>query len=120
MAKSGGDDIWQKLLGLGAIVGGIMLLDYALGGRRKENDAALVPNRIEDPIDNAVAELDRRFTKQWVDKSLDFIMKSVQETLPLPIVFAVYGAELMSKNSLWPMSGADKKTEALRRLNHHW
>lgn len=115
MAKKN-DDILGKIAGLGALLAGLVILDYALFGRR-ENDAALLPNRFEDQIDRAVAELDRRFTKQWVNRSLDSIQRSLQRALPPQVVAAVYAAELTAKSNIFrPMSGAAKKQVALNKL----
>lgn len=116
MAKKAGDDI-GKLLGVlgGVIVGGVVL-DYLLGGRGKESNAALVPDRLEDQIDLVVEEFNNQFGKQWVNRGLNWIQNSLQRVLPPAVVAAVYAVEVMSKNNLWPMSGYDKKQEALRRI----
>lgn len=116
MAKNGGDDIW-KLIGIvgGGLVG-IAILDYLVGGRGKENNAALMPDRFEDQIDLVVEELNNQFGKQWVTKGLDRIQNSLQRALPLPVVAAVYAVELMSKNNFWLMSSYDKQQAAVRRL----
>jgi hypothetical protein len=116
MTKKGGDDIWKFLGTLGAGLVGLALLDYALGGRGKKNNAALIPDRFEDQIDLVVTELDNQFGKQWVNKGLDWIQNSLQRALPLPVVAAVYAVELMSKNSLWPMTGPAKKQAAMNKL----
>lgn len=116
MAKKGGDDVW-KLLGIvgGGIVG-IVVLDYLVGGRGKENNAVLMPDRLEDQVDLVVEGLNNQFGKQWVNKGLNHIQNSLQRALPMPVVAAVYAVELMSKNSLWPMSGPAKQQAAVRRL----
>jgi hypothetical protein len=117
MAKTGGDDDFWKLLGIvGAGLTGLALLDYLLGGRRSENNAVFIPDRFEDQIDLVVEELDKQFGKQWVNETLNRIMNSLQRALPLPVVAAVYAAELMSKNSLWTMSGPAKKQVAINKL----
>lgn len=116
MAKKGGDDIWKLLGIIGGGIVGLTILDYLLGGRGKENNAALMPDRLEDQIDLVVEELNNQFGKQWVNKGLDWIQNSLQRALPLPVVAAVYAVELISKNNLWPMSGPAKKQAAVRRL----
>lgn len=115
MAKKGGDDAW-KLLGIVGAVAGLVVLDYLVGGRGKENNAALMPDRYEDQIDLAVEKLNNQFGTQWVNEGLDRIQNSLQRTLPLPVVAAVYAVELMSKKNPWSISGYDKKQAALRRL----
>lgn len=116
MAKKGGDDIWRVIGIVGGGIVGIAVLDYLVGGRGKENNAVLMPDRFEDQIDFVVGELNNQFGKQWVTKGLDQIQNSLQRALPLPVVAAVYAVELMSKNNLWRMSGPYKKQAAVRRL----
>ena|ERR1700755_2453164 len=116
MAKNGGDDIWKLIGGVCVGIVGIAVLDYLVGGRGKENNAALMPDRFEDQIDLGVEELNNQFGKQWVNKGLDRIQNSLQRALPLPVVAAVYAVELMSKNNFWPISGYDKKQAALQQL----
>jgi hypothetical protein len=116
MAKKDGDDIWKLLKIVGGGIVGLVVLDYLVGGRGKENNAALMPDRLEDQIDLVVEELNNQFGKQWVNEGLDRIQNSLQRALPLPLVAAVYAVELMSKNNFWPISGYDKKQAALRRL----
>lgn len=116
MAKNGGDDIWKVIGIVGGGIVGLAVLDYLVGGRGMENNAALIPDRLEDQIDLAVEELNNQFGKQWVNKGLNQIQNSLQRALPLPVVAAVYAVELMSKNNLWPMSGFEKQQAAVRRL----
>lgn len=115
MAKKGSDD-GRILLGIVGAVVGLVVLDYLVGGRGKENNAVLLPDSYEDQIDLVVETFDNQFGKQWVKEGLDRIQNSLQRALPPLVVATVYAVELMSKNNLWPMSGYDKKQEALRRL----
>lgn len=116
MAKKGDDDIWKVIVIVGGGIVGFAFLDYLVGGRGKENNAALMPDHFEDQIDLVVEELNNQFGKQWVTRGLDRIQNSLQRALPMPVVAAVYAVELISKNNLWPMSGPYKKQAAVRRL----
>lgn len=112
---AGGDDGLTILLVIGGAVGGALLLDYLLSGRRQYN-APLLPDRVEDRIDFVVKELDDQFGEQWVNLGLDWIASSLRRALPLPVVAAVYSAEAVSKNGPWLMGGLAKKQYALRQL----
>ncbi len=116
MAKKtgSGDDggLWW-LLGLLAAGG---LIYYSQTGKGKGQDAALLPNSIEDPIDRAVALFNRQFGPDWVNRGFDALRRYMQSAAPglLYLVDLIAGAELLYKN--WPRSGHLKKQYVQRQL----
>jgi hypothetical protein len=100
---------------LGAV--GVAVLYYSQVGRGQENDAALLPNSIEDRIDLVVAALNEHFGKQWVNWGLDALRYYIQETLPAPlvtIVGVIVTVEKMSRRS--QMSSNLKRQTAAQML----
>lgn len=81
---------------------GVAALYYSQVGKGQDNDAALLPNSIEDRIDLVVAALNEHFGKQWVDLGLDALRYYIQKTLPVPlvtIVGVIVTVEQMSRRS---------------------
>lgn len=86
MAKKKNDDWLKVLLFIG---GGALLLYYAQAGRGEENNAALIPDSLEDNIDRVVARLNGRFGQAWVDRSLDVLSSYLKTVLPSNVVVLV-------------------------------
>ena len=63
MAKKN-DDLWWKIPLF--IIGGAAILYYAQAGRGEENNAALIPDDLEDRIDLVVTRLNAQFGQRWV------------------------------------------------------
>jgi hypothetical protein len=114
MAKKGGGEGWGILIVLG-VIGGLVLLDYTQSGRGGENNAPLVPDRLEGKIDWAVDALNKKYGNLWVNQGLDVVMSYLQKALPQPLVAAVFAVEELSK--FLPMTGPAKRQEALNRLS---
>lgn len=96
------------------LVGGLVY--YSQTGKEEGQDSALIPNRIEDPIDSLVARLNQRFGKPWVDEGFDELRRYMQAAAPelLYLVDLVASAELLYKHM--PNSGYLKKQHVLRQL----
>jgi hypothetical protein len=100
MARRSNSNDWEKLFGIICLGAGVTALYYALAGRGKENDAAFIPNRIEDRIDLVVAALNNAFGNDWVNWGLDALQAHLQKVLPAPMVAlvrVVYEVERWSK-----------------------
>lgn len=114
MANKGGGEGWLLLLGLLALGG---LAYYSQTGKEEGQDSALLPNRIEDPIDRLVALLNQRFGPQWVDAGMYAIRLYLRSAAPqlLSLVDAVAAAEQRYKGV--PKSGPLKKQEVMQQLS---
>lgn len=114
MANKGGGEGWWLLLGLLALGG---LAYYSQTGKGEGQDSALLPNRIEDPIDRLVALLNQRFGPQWVDAGVYAIRLYLRSAAPqlLSLVDAVAAAEQRYKGV--PKSGPLKKREVMQQLS---
>jgi hypothetical protein len=113
------DDGWGTILMILLGAAGVAALYYSQVGRGQENDAALLPNSIEDRIDLVVSALNEHFGKQWVDWGLDALRSHIQRTLPMPlvtIVGVIVTVEQMSRQRR--MSGNLKKQTAAQMLRH--
>jgi hypothetical protein len=116
MAKKGGDD-WGAFIALLLIAGGTIAYIYTKSGRAEEN-ATLIPDRLEGKIDLVVKKLNDRFGKQWVDAGLNALKSYLQQVLPAPVVEvvdAMYAVEQLSRGSFWPMTGPAKRQAAIQR-----
>jgi hypothetical protein len=89
---------------------GLAFLYYARAGLEKENDAALIPNKLEEQIDILIGALNQRFGKNWVEFGLGILEHYVQNALPSSLVIlvgAVAEVENISKRRF--MTGYDKR-----------
>jgi len=113
MASKGGGEGWWWLLALLALGG---LAYYSQTGREEGQDSALIPNRIEDPIDRLVALLNQRFGPQWIDAGVYGIRLYLRSAAPglLYLADAVAAAEQRYKGV--PKSGPLKKREVMQQL----
>lgn len=84
--KGGGGDDWGKffaiLLGVG--LGAIGL--YYLQAGREDEDAALIPDALEDRIDLVVKKLNDRFGRRWVTRGLNALESYLKSILPWEVV----------------------------------
>ena len=97
MAKKKNDDWLKVLLFIG---GGALVLYYAHAGRGEENNAAFLPDSLEDRVDRLVARLNGRFGQAWVDRSLDvlsFYLKTVLPSNVVTLVSVIHQVELRSR-----------------------
>lgn len=97
MAKKKNDDWLKFLLFIG---GGALLLYYTQAGRGEENNAALIPDSLEDRIDRVVARLNGRFGQAWVDRSLNVLNSYLKTVLPsnvVTLVSVIYQVELRAR-----------------------
>lgn len=116
MAKKKNDD-WLKVLLL--IGGGALVLYYAQAGRGEENNAALIPDSLEDRIDRVVARLNGRFGQAWVDRSLNvlsFYLKSVLPSNAVTLVSVIHQVELRSRQV--QMTSFQKQQAAVNQARH--
>ena len=101
MAKKG--EGWFWVLVSGAVIAAVL---YSQKGTQLRAD-----------VDAVVAELNRRFGKQWVSLGT-IVLKAYLRTTPLAPAIkafdAVYAVEQMAQRV--QMSSADKQAEAVRRL----
>lgn len=113
MANKGGGEGWWWLLALLALGG---LAYYSQTGKEEGQDSALIPNKIEDPIDRLVALLNQRFGPQWVNAGIYAIRLYLRSAAPelLSLVDAVAAAEQRYKGV--PKSGPLKKREVMQQL----
>lgn len=99
MAKKRNDD-WLKILLF--VGGGAFFLYYAQAGRGKENNAALIPDSLEDRIDRVVARLNSHFRQGWVNWSLDILSSYLKTVLPsnvVALVNVIYQVELKARQA---------------------
>lgn len=83
--KSDGD----KFFGLVLLALGAVTLYYLKVGSDRENNAALIPDSLEDRIDRVVGALKARFGKNWGDWGAETLKSYLQNTLPRPLVALV-------------------------------
>lgn len=110
MAKKN-DDLWWKIPL--CIVGGAAVLYYAQVGRGEENNAALIPDRLEYRIDLIVARLNGQFGPDWVNWSLDMLSSFLKTVLPpavVTLVGVIYQVELTARQR--PMTSLQKRQVA--------
>jgi hypothetical protein len=94
---------------------GLAFLYYARTGLEKENDAALIPNNLEDQIDALISALNKRFGKPWVELGLGVLERYVQGALPASLVVLVRlvsQVENISKRRF--MTGYEKRQLAVQ------
>lgn len=116
MAKKSNFDGW---LISAAVVGlGLAFLYYARTGLERENDAALLPNSLEEQIDMLVGALNERFGKAWVGIGLRVLEHYVQGALPASLV-ALVGviAEVENISKRRFMTSYDKRQLAVEMAN---
>jgi len=112
MGKKKGDDGWGVLIILLLAAAGVY---YVQTGQGKENDAALIPNRVEGQIDQLVAALNSKFGTGWLDYGVNRLRTYIATTMPalLVLVDVVSTVEQLSRRS--PMSGLTKKQMAVQK-----
>jgi hypothetical protein len=114
MAKRNNDDWWKVLLFMG---GGALVLYYTQTGRGEENNAALIPDSLEDRIDRVVARFNSRFGQVWVDRSFDMLSSYLKTVLPsdvVALVSVVYQVELKAARQIG-MTRYQKQQAAVRQ-----
>jgi hypothetical protein len=113
MAKMGDDD-WGKvvLVILGFVVGGFIY--YTQTGQGEENDSAAIPNDLERKIDDAVAALNRRFGKRWVEEGVQALRWYLGRVMPQTVALADILAAVELESRRRPMSSHDKQQTAGR------
>lgn len=113
MAKKSDFEGW--LIGAVAVGLGLAFLYYSRTGLEKENDAALIPNDLEDQIDALISALNKKFGKSWVELGLGVLEHYVQRALPASLVVLVRlvaQVENISKRRF--MTGYDKRQLAVQ------
>lgn len=122
MARGKGNNDWEKLILALLGLAGLGALIYAQTGKGQDN-APLIPDEFERQIDDAVAALNQRFGKQWVDWSINIVQSYLRSILPPHLVRLadiIIQVELLSRQAQMAgqgkMSGYAKKQEALRRM----
>ena len=91
------------VVGLGAL--GVFGLYYLVAGLGRENNAALIPDVLEDRIDHVVDVLNAKVGKGWVTWGAEKLKAALRNSLPGPLVTlvdVVYAVEQKSRQV--PMS----------------
>lgn len=111
MAKRGSSDGWV-VLGLSVLVGWVVL-SYAKSGMGK-NNSPLIPDFVEDPIDNVVGTLNNIFGQNWVTAGIHSLQ--AQFRLAMPAVAAVVDVVYWVEQHYGHLTGGAKKQLAIGRL----
>jgi hypothetical protein len=109
MAKAGGGDGGKLLLA----IGGVLLLAWLLDGRGKQN-SPLVPDALENQLDQVVEALNRKFGHRWVTLGLDTLQTYLQRTLPGPA--GLLNTVLWVEQNYAHLAGGAKKQFAVNSL----
>lgn len=113
---SDGDKVAVGVAVAGLTVVGAMGLYYLIAGFGRENNAALIPDAIEDRIDHVVEALNSAVGKGWVTWGADQLKSLLRKSLPAPLVSlidVVYAVERESQRV--PMSCSGKRECAKAR-----
>jgi ABC-type xylose transport system substrate-binding protein len=112
MGKRMNDD--EKFL-VGALVGlGALLLYYLTAGTDRENNAALIPDGLEDRIDRVVDTLNAQVGKNWVNWGTGQLKAYLRNTLPpsiITLVDIVYAVEQAARQGR--IAGYTKRPRAI-------
>lgn len=115
MAKKSNFEGW---LISGVVVGlGLAFLYYAQTGLERENDAALLPDSLEEQMDSLISALNKRFGKAWVAVGLEVLEHYVQNALPaslVALVSVIAEVENISKRRF--MTGYEKQQLAVQMI----
>jgi hypothetical protein len=84
MAKRKNNSDWW--LGVLFVAVGVGILYYVQTGLGRENDSALLPNKLEGQIDLLVTRLNQAFGTKWVTFGLDVLTHFVRANLSAPLV----------------------------------
>lgn len=106
----------KKALAATAAVGaGALFLYYLNAGAGSEKNAALIPDAIEDRLDDVVKALDGKYGKAWVNREIAILKAGLSTILPAPLVSlvdAVTKAEQLGQQYGW--DGPQKQMHAVR------
>src|SRR4051812_9791914 len=95
------DNGFPKWVAWGGAVAGALALYYIIAGAGSDQDAAAIPNSIEQKLDRVVDALNSRLGKAWVDRGLGYVQSALSGVLPpalVGLVGAVYRAEVWARN----------------------
>jgi hypothetical protein len=95
----------EKLLGAALIALGLFGLYYLTAGAGRENNAALIPDKIEDRIDGVIDALNARVGKNWGGRALAVLKYLLRGALSAPLVAlvdVVYTVEQEARSGLIP------------------
>jgi hypothetical protein len=112
MAKKMSDGDKLLLFGLGTI--GVISLYYLTAGYDRDNNAALIPDALENRIDRVVDTLNARVGKNWITWGAGQLKSYLRNTLPQPLVAlvdAVYAVEQEARRV--PMTSLMKRQRAI-------
>jgi hypothetical protein len=113
MAKKKDFEGW--LVGAACVGVGLLFLYYAGTGLGNENDAALIPNTLEDEIDELIAALNNRFGKDWVEFGLKTLEDYPRNALPASLVaFVAVVVEVENSSKRRLMTSYDKQQLAVQ------
>lgn len=103
--KNDGDKLFGLLLlGLGGIA-----LYYLKAGADRENNAALIPDALEDRIDHVVNILKADFGKEWVYQGAETLKFILRRALPSYLVALVDVVYVVEQESLRVRMASDTK-----------
>ena len=107
---SDGEKVAVGVAVAGLTVVGAMGLYYLTAGFGRENNAALIPDAIEDRIDHVVDVLNSKVGKRWVTWGAGQLKSFLRSYLPAPLVGLVDVVHAVEKEShRVPMSCSGKR-----------
>lgn len=105
--KNDGD----KLLGILLIGIGATLLYYLKTGLDRENNAALIPDPLENRIDRVVSTLNARVGKNWGNWGAEALKYYLQNALPWSLVRLVNVISEVEQEAKWIYMVSDAKRQ---------
>ncbi|HEX8321820.1 hypothetical protein [Longimicrobium sp.] len=111
--KGGGGDVLEALGYVALTVGAVWGLSYLVSGRAT-NNSPLVPDALENRIDEVVETLNNVFGHRWVTASLDYLQSRM--ALAMPGAAAFVNAVHWAEQHYGGYAGATKKQAALGAL----
>lgn len=109
---------WGQVAAVGAAGIATGLLLYVKTGAGSEKNAALIPDAIEDPIDEIVDALNQRLGKDWGNLALSTLEKTLENALPpgtVAFVKLIHKAELLAQGDR--INPSEKKAWAQSRID---
>lgn len=103
--KNDGD----KLLGLLLIGLGGIALYYLKAGADRENNAALIPDALEDRLDRVIGTLNAQVGKNWGNFGAEVLKVVLRKALPGPLVALVDVVYAVEQESLRVLMASDTK-----------
>jgi hypothetical protein len=103
--KSDGEKLFFGLLAGAGVIG----LYYLTAGAGRENNAALIPDSIENRIDRLVATLNTQVGKDWGNRGVEALKVSLRRTLPPHLVTLVDVVYAVEQEARWLHTASNAK-----------